>query len=993
MQAMGAVDFTAPFPFPERKRASCGIKGPENMNLQTKATRFIRSLGAFLLLLANPFASPLPAGTGQGMAPLSAASFVESQGEIIEIGAETFGLPFAEDDLAQMYEKASVRLESGESVRFHVSVEEEGEYTLAFDFAVPEEVLITAPEGELRLDGVLPVEDARRIIFPVYYRNGQDEFPLDRYGNQILISPVRLARWTRTTMRDVDFSQKYPLQIHLSRGEHEFEFILNRETLLLGSIYLQAFSPDKPYLQYLEESPHAESAGVLVEIEAEWASYKNDVSIRPLNDRSLDVTPYDTYQLLLNTIGGTSWQHSGSALFYEITVPADGMYAITLRTQQNTKNNFTVFRRIFVNGAVPFDEFNELPFVYSTEWTNITLPYHVHLHAGLNVIGIEANSSPYDAAIENIRQSISDINDLSLEIKHLTGNQVDRYREWEIVEYIPDIDERLAVITAKLAEDKAALETINSGLNSQEVMNYQMALDNILLLADDPDKIPVRMNRLSEGPQSAMQLLGSILASLQNQPLILDKIYVHSPDVAPPTTEVAPFTAFTESIKRFFHSFQRDPYQSIGAGEDEIEVWVNRSRQYVDLMQQMADQSFTPQTGIRVKFSIMPNESKLALAIAGDIEPDLALGISTAIPYELALRSALYDLRSFDDFDSFIHIYSPGSLLGYIINDSVYAIPETQDFWVTYYRSDILETLGLPVPQSWEEVIAMLPELQRYGMNYFTPLSSGSGMKNYLLTAPYIWNFGGELYSTDGLSTGLGSDESITAIKFMAEQFTVYGMHLTVANFYDSFRNGTLPVGISNVETYIKLQTAAPEIKGLWGIDLYPAMSLTDGTENRYATGSAQTAIILADTEKPHESWEFLKWWMSTGTQVDFERQLIMNYGPEYLWYTANLEAFRYLPIPEEHKDVILAQWEWLQEPVKLPGTYMQERALSNAWNQIVFDGINPRVAIDDAILIIEREMARKMEELGYTRDGVPIIEITVPTIETVEQWMEEAEK
>ena len=132
---------------------------------------------------------------------------------------------------------------------------------------------------------------------------------------------------------------------------------------------------------------------------------------------------------------------------------------------------------------------------------------------------------------------------------------------------------------------------------------------------------------------------------------------------------------------------------------------------------------------------------------------------------------------------------------------------------------------------------------------------------------------------------------------------------------------------------------------------------------------------------------------MSTETQVEFERQLIMNYGPEYLWYSANVEAFRYLPIPEEHKDVILAQWEWLQEPVKLPGTYMQERALSDAWNQIVFDGINPRVAIDNAILTTNREMARKMEELGFTQNGEQVVTITVPTIDTVKRWMEEADK
>jgi len=963
------------------------------MHTTIRAVQVLSLLWAIALIFG-----PMEAGRGPAQVaalPVGSSAFrpFSGSGPTIEIRADAFGLPLAEDRLAREYPKPSVRLVKGDSVRFQVTVETPGEYTIAFDVAVPEEVTITAPEGQLLLDGALPLEDTRRIVFPLFYRNPTEEFPVDRYGNEILVPPVRLARWTQIPLRDINFRRKYPLAIHLSQGRHLFEFTLTRETLLLGSIYLRPSSPDMPYSDYLRLHTAPDPSGVLLELEAERPSYKNDLFIRPLYDRSLEVTPHDTYHLLLNTIGGESWQRSGSALYYKVEVPQEGMYLLTLRVLQNTRNNFVVFRRITVNGVVPFDEFNEVPFGYIPKWTNITLPYRVYLQRGTNVLGLEVTTSPYDTAIENIRRSILDINALSLEIKRLTGNQVDPFREWEITEYIPDIKERLAEIAAKLAADKAALQALNGGLNSQEIMNYQMALDNILFLLNDPNKIPVRLNRLSEGPQSAAQRLGSVLSALQKQPLTLDKIYVHSPDVRPPEMHISFWNSFVEGAKRFFRSFTPSPYQPASAGKDELEVWVNRPRQYVALMQQLADQSFTMRTGIRVTFSLMPNESKLTLAIAAHIEPDVACGLSTNIPYELAVRHALYDLRSFEDFDAFIRIYAPGSLLGYIIDDSVYAIPETQDFWVTFYRKDILDALGLPVPQTWDEVLHILPELQRHGMNYYTPLSTGSGLKGYLITAPYIWNFGGTLYSPDGLRTGLGSDESITAIKFMAEQFTVYGMPLTAVSFYDSFRNGELPVGISNVETYIKLRTAAPEIEGLWGIALYPATVLPDGRQYRYATGSAQTCVILADTKKPQEAWQFLKWWMSTETQVEYARRLFMTYGPEYLWYTANVEAFRYLPIPEEHKEVILKQWEWLQEPVKLPGAYMEERELSNAWNRIVFDGVNPRVAIDEAILRINREMARKMEELGYTRNGVLVRRIRVPTIEIVRQWMEAAGK
>ena len=915
----------------------------------------------------------------------------DSTGQI-EIEATAFDLPIMQDEIADLYDKPSIYLEEGDSLTFTVDIEKVGDYTLAVDIAAPE-AFISSPEGELTVDGMFVLPDLRRIVFPIFYQNTADEFPEDRYGNDALIRQERLIRWTNRVVRDINHSQKYPLQFELSEGTHEFKFTLTQETIYIGSFYLSEFSEPPNYTQYLENNTSNDSSGVLIEMEAEFPTYKNDTSIRPINDRSLGVTPYNTYNLLLNTIGGESWQTSGSTLNYEFSVPEDGYYFITLRELQNVKNNFTVFRRITINNEVPFDELHEVPFGYSTDWENNTLggdvPYKIHIKKGTNTLGIQANNSPYYSAIVKIQKVLEDINTLSLEIKKLTGNQVDIYKEWEITEYIPDIKEQLIAIADDLQVDMDILMEINQAGGSEEILTYQMAIDNIRELAEDPDEIPYRLNRFSEGSGSAAQLLGNILPSLQNQPLALDKIYIHSPNQIPEEVQIPFIKALVEGFKRFVDTFRPNKYQMIGADENEIEVWVNRPRQYVDLIQSMVDQGFTEETGIKVKLSIMPDESKLVLANAASIEPDVALGVSTNIPYELAIRNTLYDLRSFDDFDSFISVYFPGSLLHYIIDDSVYAIPETQDFWVTYYREDIMNSLGIPIPNTWSEVLEILPELQRYGLNFNTPLSSGSGTKGYLVTAPYLFNHGASLYSQDGFSTGLDSEEAIDAIKFMAESFTIYGMPLTTSSFYDSFRYGSLPIGVSNFETYIKLLTAAPEINGLWSIDLYPAYTLEDGRELRYATGSAQACIMFANTDRPDEAWEFMKWWMSTETQVDFQQQLIMNYGITYLWNSANVEAFQFLPISEEHKAVILEQWKWLQEPVKLPGSYMQEREISNAWNSIVFDGVNARVAIDNSILIINREITRKMEEFGYLQDGEKVKEFKIPTIETVRNWME----
>ncbi|MBX3084360.1 MAG: extracellular solute-binding protein [Anaerolineae bacterium] len=946
------------------------------------------------LLLSTSACAPPPTQRTQPAKRSTPATAAITPPIVIEISAATLGLPPVQDETAREYAKASVLLQRDSALHFDVTIPREAEYTFAFDMAAAP-TSVGRPEGQMRVDGNFPRSDFQRVIFPIYFRNSTNTFPKDRYGNDALIHQVRDVRWTKAEVRDVNFSEPYPLRVKLTAGTHRIDFTLTEGALYLGSSYVATFAPYPDYAQYLAAHTEPDASGFLSTLEAESPSYKNDTSARPNNNRSVTVTPYDTYLMLMNTLGGDSWKNSGSTVYYTVNVPTDGMYALTFRVLQNTRSNFTVFRRITINGKVPFEEFNAVPFGYTADWADVPLggetPYKVFLQQGANELGIEVTDSPYLPAIKTIQQALLDINTLALEIRKLTGNQRDPYKEWVISNYIPDIQERLKTIAQHLIDDKDTLLSTNQGGSSAEVLTYQMAIDNVLFLAADPDKIPIYMGRFSEGTGSAAQLLGSLLPLLQEQPLAIDKIYVHSPDSVPVTPGV-PFTASAvEDVKRFVHSFEPDPYQSLSADEGELEVWVNRARQYVDLLQLMADESFTPQTGIRVKFSIMPDESKLVLANAAGIQPDVALGVSTDRPYELAIRNALYDLRTFKDFDSFIHIYSPGALLGYIINDSVYALPETQDFWVTYYRKDILDSLGIPVPHTWNEVIEILPELQRYGMNFNTALSTGTGYKNYLATAPYLFNFGAQLYSNDGFATGLQSENAIAAVKFMADSFTIYGMPLTTASFYESFRYGTVPIGISSFETYVKLMTAAPELGGLWNIDLYPATVLPDGRQLRYATGSAQTSIMFKNTDKPEEGWQFLKWWMSTETQAEFQERLMLNYGREYLWSSANLEAFSRLDIPREHKAVILEQWKWLQEPVRLPGSYMQERELSNVWNRIVFDGVNPRVAIDRSVIIINREITRKMEEFGYLKDGQRVRDYKIPTIETVTEWMKNA--
>ena len=138
---------------------------------------------------------------------------------------------------------------------------------------------------------------------------------------------------------------------------------------------------------------------------------------------------------------------------------------------------------------------------------------------------------------------------------------------------------------------------------------------------------------------------------------------------------------------------------------------------YVDTMQKLVDSTFTKETGVRVKMSVMPDVNKLILATAAKGGPDVALGLPSYMPFDLSIRGAVVPLSQFDDFWSEMDKFAPGALIPYILEDEVYAMPETLDFNATFYRVDMMNSLGLTPPNEWDDVLKMVYTLQRYGMN------------------------------------------------------------------------------------------------------------------------------------------------------------------------------------------------------------------------------------------------------------------------------------
>ena len=107
--------------------------------------------------------------------------------------------------------------------------------------------------------------------------------------------------------------------------------------------------------------------------------------------------------------------------------------------------------------------------------------------------------------------------------------------------------------------------------------------------------------------------------------------------------------------------------------------------------------------------------------------------------------------------------------------------------------------------------------------------------------------------------------------------------------------------------------------------------------------------------------------------------------GDEYIWPTANLEAFDLLPWDTEDKMVIREFAKNVVDVARVPGTYMLEREMSNAFNDIVVNGKNEQTRIDQAVKTINREIRRKLEEFGYVDTWGNVLSVyRIPTVESV---------
>ena len=878
--------------------------------------------------------------------------------------------------LEQYEDMEGTSLSTGEQgeVEWNVHIDQAGLYNLSALY-YPMEGKSSNIERSLLIDGKLPFEEAAYIQFDRIWDNELQEVQMDNQGNDLRPQQMEHPEWREVVLKDSEGYYNRPFQFYLSMGDHTVTFISQREPMVVKHLKLFQATPSLTYeelLRQYETDKAQETEGVLVEIQGEDAIAKSSPTLYPVSERSSPaVYPYSPSKVKVNTIGGYNWRIPGQWIEWEADIPETGLYQIAFKSQQNFVRGIYSSRILTIDGDVPFQEMEKVAFKYKSGYRLDVMggddPYMYYMEKGKHVLRLEVSLGEFAPLIRDVEDSLFNLNAMYRKILMITGTKPDEVRDYRVEQQIPNLLEVFQAESERLQSVAKQLKELSGQSSDQEALLKTMAmqLDEMI---DEPDTIPRRLQAYKANTGG----LGTWLQKAREQPLEIDTIYIASKGTKLPTDGMGWFSKLWHEWLTFVYSFVID-YNQIGNVSKEKEqrtvtVWVGSGRDQANTIKSMIDESFTSESGISINLKLVQMNTLLSATLAGQ-GPDVAMQIANDIPVNYAMRNATTSLNQFSDYEEVAKRFRNSAMVPYTYNEGVYALPETQTFNMLFYRKDVLKELGLEVPQTWDDVQNLLAVLNKNHMEFGLPLVlvpsyPGENIAPNSIYAILLMQSGGAFYRDGGKASDLDSRTGTEAFKQWTEFYTDYKLEKEY-DFANRFRTGQMPIGIADYTMYNQLSVFAPEIRGMWGFVPVPGTEQNDGTLSREVPSGGNGVVMMKSTEDKEAAWEFMKWWTSEDTQVQYGREMEGLMGAAARYPTANINALDQLPWPVTDYENLKAQFEWVQGIPEVPGGYFTGRHLLNAFYKVVNNQVEPREALMDYTQYIQDEIRTKRKEFG----------------------------
>ena len=864
-------------------------------------------------------------------------------------------------------------------VTWKVNVEKAGMYNIQLDYLTVDSRGVDI-ERELYINGELPFSGAATLTFS---RLWTDAGPVrkDNQGNDIRPSQMERFEWQKAYCRDDMGYQTEPYAFYFEEGENTISLKAVNEPFILRGITLTPIASLPTYEEYRNGQPQvsmsAEAQAYTMTVQGESAQLRSSPSLYARYDRSSGVTePNSVANTVLNYIGGDPWTHPGEWIQWDFEVPEDGYYHISIKARQMYQRGALSGRTVYIDGEIPFAELSAVTFAYNTNWEMRTLadaqgaPFRFYLTKGAHTIRMEVTMGEMGNILKRLENSIYRLNQIYRKLLVLTGVNPDRFRDYNLDKVYPEAIEAMDLESKRLyqiVDDTVA----TTGQKSDRVAVAQTLAVQLEQFVKSNERITESFGNFKDNITS----LGTAMQNMSESKLDVDLIVITGEKAEIPAVHENVFGKIGHELRSMVTSFFVD-YNSLGDKYDKadevLEVWIVTGRDQSTILKAMVDDTFTPRSGIKVNVKLVEANAILTAVVAGN-GPDVVITVDGWFAVNYAMRHAAEDLTQFDDFEQVIQPFYESALVPLTYDNGthkgVYGLPETQNFSLLFYRSDILEEMGLDVPQTWDDLISMLPTLQGNSLTVGIPFPD-IAFADISVFNSLIYQNGGAIYDADAKKTLIDSEAGVAAFKLYTSLYNDYGL-LTVYDFVSRFRSGEMPLGVTGYNTYNTLMVSAPEIRGLWDFALLPGTLQADGSIDRsvHSNGTCCLMVATEDAQTKRNAWEFMKWWVSTESQVRFGREMESVLGASARYQTANTEALRQLAWSSAQLAVLEEQMSHTVGFREIAGGYSTTRHITNAIRRVINEKTDAREALLNYARTINEEIKIKRREFNLPVD------------------------
>ena len=864
-------------------------------------------------------------------------------------------------------------------------------------------------------------------------------FPYDSNGNEAKPTKEIYGMWTSSYAYDTSGYYPDPLKYYLTEGAHTFTLETITEPMAIRKIVIKGAEKAVSYDEYIKmhtEAGAKDYAGETLKIQAEYPVLTSDRTLYQINDRKSSVSePQDSTLIRYNSIGANKWQYVGQWIEYTVYVEESGFYTIIPRSKQEEFMGSFVSRKILIDGKLPFEEAMDLRFNYSTSWKTDVLnngkqEFKFYLEKGIRTIRFQVVLGDMSDILGRVSDTLSNLNEYYRKILMITGAEPDDTRDYKFQKLIPDVLTGFKTEAENL--NKIAEEIIQiSGSAGDQTGTLKKIAVIVDRMGRYPDQIAGYMDTLKEYTAT----LGTWLSDNTSQPLLLDYIAIQAVGAEAPDAEAGFFATIWAEILKFFGSFSAD-YNSIGSlvekdysdealQECAIEVWTASSREEATIIRNLVDDSFNELYNIPVKVKLVVGGTLLPATLAGT-GPDVYMGAGQSDPVNFAIRSAVYSLNSeahgynFNDlskwkdhpvygefidniatFDEVTERFAPAAMVPFTLYGEAYGIADTMSFSMMFYRKDLFVSLGLEVPNTWEDFYDLIYTMQSNSLDIGFPQGTGGSFiwayqqnddlyvtytdeeyddyLNQLLTQYSMeeleemgWVYtdanGKVRPKIDGMEINLGSNTMLETFKKVCELFTDYDFPYSYS-IATRFRQGIMPLAIADyTSTYNTMVIFAPEISGLWEFTPLPGTYDEETEKINNSTIAAVSSLIMmrgVSEKNALSAWTFMQWWSSADVQSTFGNEKIALLGPSAKYATANIEALQKMSWSKDELDNLVAQFNAVECTPEYPGSYIIGRFTSFAFLGAYNNNDDPVEKMRSYLDDINAELTRKRQEFN----------------------------